>query len=129
MVYLGAEITPIVAAVPITTRERDTTGRINNHRSQSNRISGRQQWIWEAQKLQGAYQRNAKCCVAQVTGEEKPRENCPIPMDTLTEWMANTATPTPKEKPSWLEEPSKNTRGRAKLSLQPQRSGEPTSAS
>jgi len=73
-----------------------------------NRISGWQWWIREAQKLQDTYRRNIKWCVAQITGKEKPRENCPIPMDTLPEWMANFNTQPPEQKPSWVEEPSSN---------------------
>ena len=97
-------------------------GRVNNQqndRSQNNRTSGRQRWIREAQKLQGAYRRNAKRCVAQVTGEEKPRENCPIPMDTLTKWMANANIPPPGEKPPWIEEPSGNTEDALSASFSP----------
>jgi len=77
-----------------------------NEQHNRGRISGRQRWIREAQKVQGAYRRNAKRCVAQITGEEKPREDCPIPMETLSEWMANSNPPPPGEKPSWIEEPS-----------------------
>ena len=37
-----------------------------------------------------------------------PRENYPIPMDTLSEWMANSNIPPSGEKPSWVEKPSSN---------------------